>query len=89
MGGGSWAVIVTESGDCPFVEEPDPLDGAVQPEANVDLELRVVGIDFVSLRASLGGLFVFSQLFFKALDTLSGSRPFLIIVILSGSDCDT
>ena len=88
MRGGSRAIVVTEPSNCSFVEEFDPLDGAVQPEADIDFESRIASVDLIPLRASLESFLMLLKSFFEAFNAFGDRCSLAIIVILPGSDCD-
>ena len=89
VGRGPWTIVVSEPSDCPFVEKLDPLDRAVWPKGDVDLEPRIASVDFIPLGASLERLFVFLELFFKVFDTFSSGCSLTVEVVLPCSDRDT
>ena len=78
MGRGPRAVVIAEPSNCSLVEEFDPFDGAVQPEADVDLEPGIMGVDFISLGTSLEGFFVLCESLLQAFDAF-GSGSLLVV----------
>ena len=89
MGRRPWAVIVAEPSNSSLVKEFDPLNGTVQPKADVDLEPWIASVDLVPLRAPLEGFFMLLKLLLKAFDAFSGCCSFTVVVVFPSLNRDT